>query len=287
MPGRGAGPRAVTSGTPVALSLEAPAKVNLDMRVVGRREDGYHLLETTMVILELADRLLLLGGCSGLRVEGASEDVPVDATNLAWRGLVAGLGDEPDLACLTLDKRVPSTAGLGGGSSDAAAAWRLGRAWRGAPEVPSTSDVAALAAIGADVPFFASRAPAALVAGIGERVAPLPARQLEIVLVHPPFRLGTRAVFAELREEEWASGTNDLLAPAMRLCPQIEELFALVLAAGGEPRLTGSGPTVFTATDDAERARDVAARLTRAGQSVTVTRTRRAAASIARSSEEE
>ncbi len=156
-----------------ALSLEAPAKVNLDLRVVGRRDDGYHLLESTMILLELADGLLLMPGCSGLRVDGAgSDDVPPDASNLAWRGLVAGLGGEPELACLALEKRIPAAAGLGGGSSDAAAAWRLGRAWRGAPEEPSEADLAALARIGADVPFFASRAPAARVEGIGERVTP-------------------------------------------------------------------------------------------------------------------
>lgn len=275
------------TGGAASLSLEAPAKVNLDLRVVGRRDDGYHLLETTMVLVELSDRLLLLGGCSGLRVDGASADVPVDRSNLAWRGLVAGLGGEPDLACLALEKQIPSAAGLGGGSSDAAAAWRLGRAWRGAPEKATRTDVAALAAIGADVPFFAAAEPAARVEGIGEEVAALPAHPLELVLVHPPFGLSTRAVFAELRDADWGSGANDLLAPAVRLCPPIAELMGYVLAAGGEPRLTGSGPTIFSATDDPERARDIAARLKRAGQSVTVTRTRRTAASIARSSEEE
>lgn len=277
----------MTAGT-TALGLEAPAKVNLDLRVVGRREDGYHLLESTVILLELADRLLLLAGGSGLRVDGAPPDgVPVDESNLAWRGLVAGLGGEPELACLTLEKRIPAAAGLGGGSSDAAAGWRLGRAWRGAPEVPAEVDMAALAAIGADVPFFASGAPAARVEGIGERIAPLPPRPLAIVLVHPSLRLSTRDVFGELREEEWGSGTNDLLAPALRLCPAIAELFALVVAAGGEPRLTGSGPTVFAATEDPERAADIGSRLARAGQSVTITRSRPAAASIARSTEEE
>jgi 4-diphosphocytidyl-2-C-methyl-D-erythritol kinase len=277
----------VTRGT-TALALEAPAKVNLDLRIVGRREDGYHLLESTVVLLELADSLLLLPGGSGLRVEGAApDDVPVDASNLAWRGLVAGLGGEPEISCLALEKRIPAAAGLGGGSSDAAAGWRLGRAWRGAPEEPTEADMAALAAIGADVPFFASGAPAARIEGIGERVAPLPAVQLAIVLVHPARRLSTGDAFGELREEEWGSGTNDLLAPALRLCPPIAELFALVVAAGGEPRLTGSGPTVFAATEDPERAADIGSRLVRAGQSVTVTRSRPAAASIARSTEEE
>ncbi|MCA1588152.1 MAG: hypothetical protein LC744_05770, partial [Chloroflexi bacterium] len=140
---------------------------------------------------------------------------------------------------------------------------------------------------GADVPFFASGAPAALVAGIGERVTPLLPSELEIVLVHPPLRLRTSDVFGELREEEWGSGTNDLLAPAVRLCPAVTELFALVVAAGGEPRLTGSGPTVFSATDDPDRARAIGTRLERAGQRVSVTRSRRAGASIVRSTEEE
>ncbi|MEP7081659.1 MAG: 4-(cytidine 5'-diphospho)-2-C-methyl-D-erythritol kinase [Chloroflexota bacterium] len=277
----------MTAGT-TALSLEAPAKVNLDLRVVGRRADGYHLLESTLILLELADSLLLLPGCSGLRVDGAgSDDVPPDASNLAWRGLVEGLGGEPELACLALEKRIPAAAGLGGGSSDAAAAWRLGRAWRGSPEVPSAADVTALAAIGADVPFFASGAAAARVEGVGERVTPNPAPELAIVLVHPALRLRTRDVFEELREEEWGSGTNDLLAPAVRLCPPIADLFALVAGAGGEPRLSGSGPTVFAATDDPERAGAIASRLARAGQAVTVTRSRPAGASIARSTEEE
>ncbi len=286
MPCHGAGSGIVTPGA-ASLSLEAPAKVNLDLRVVGRREDGYHLLETTMVLLELSDRLLLLGGSSGLRVDGASADVPVDRSNLAWRGLAAGLGVEPDLAYLTLEKQIPSAAGLGGGSSDAAAAWRLGRAWRGASEEATTADMVALAAIGADVPFFAAAEPAARVEGIGEEVAAMAAPALELVLVHPPFGLSTRAVFGELREDDWGSGANDLLAPAVRLRPRIAELMELVLAAGGEPRLTGSGPTIFSVTDDPDRASDIAARLTRAGHNVTVTRTRRAAASIVRNSEEE
>lgn len=277
----------MTAGT-TGLSLEAPAKVNLDLRVVGRRDDGYHLLESTMILLELADMLLLMPGCSGLRVDGAgADDVPPDASNLAWRGLVEGLGGEPELACLALEKRIPAAAGLGGGSSDAAAAWRLGRAWCGAPEEPSEADTASLAGIGADVPFFASRAPAAHIEGIGERVTPLPAAELRIVLVHPDLGLRTRDVFGELREEEWGSGMNDLLAPATRLCPSIADLFALVVAAGGEPRLSGSGPTVFAATEDPERADGIASRLTRAGQAVTVTRSRSAGASIERSTEEE
>lgn len=275
-------------GAAAALALAAPAKVNLDLRVVGRRDDGFHLLETTMVLLELADRLMLLPGASGLRVEGASIDVPLDERNLAWQGLVAGLGAEPQLTCLTLDKVIPSAAGLGGGSSDAAAGWRLGRAVRAVTEPPAPGELEQLAEIGADVPFFAAATPAARVGGIGERVTPLQPEMLHIVLVHPSARLSTAAVFAELRADEWGSATNDLEAAAQRLAPEIGEAMAAVVAAGGEPRMSGSGPTVFSATDDPERARHLAEGLRRRGaRRVTLTRTRREAATIERVSEEE
>lgn len=267
------------------MRLEAPAKLNLALRVVGRRADGYHLLDTEMALLELADRLLLMPGSAGLRVEALpGDEVPLDRGNLAWRGLVAGVGEEPDLLCLTLEKRIPAAAGLGGGSSDAAAAWRLGRRCSGANERPSPSEMAGLAAIGADVPFFAAQVAAARVGGIGEQVDRLPLPPAtEIVLVHPPFRLETGAVFAELRPSEWgaaASGGNDLLAPARRLRPALDDILALVLAAGSVPSLTGSGPTVFVQTDDPERAAAVAARLRRASLRVTETRIRREPASI-------
>lgn len=271
----------------VALRLDAPAKLNLSLRVVGRREDGLHELESELVLLELADRLLLLPGCSGLRVEGTdAAALSVGPDNLAWRGLVAGLGAAPDLACLALEKRIPSAAGLGGGSSDAAAAWRLGRAWNGQADVASAADLVALAAIGADVPFFAAATAAARVTGIGERVAGVPAMEREVVLVHPPFGLSTAAIFAELRPEEWGRRENDLLAPALRLRPELADLLAEVSAAGGEPHLTGSGPTIFSLTDDPQRAAALADRLRDRGLRTTHTRTRTTAPIIDRIEEE-
>jgi len=272
-----------------ALRLDAPAKLNLTLSVVGRRADGYHLLDSEFVLLELADRLLLMPGCSGLRVEGeGAADLPVGEENLAWRGFRAGLGGEPDLACLALEKHIPASAGLGGGSSDAGAAWRLGRAWRGLPDAALEDELVALAEIGADVPFFASGAAAARVGGIGERIAPMAPVVRHVILAHPPFGLSTAAVFAELRPQDWGSGGNDLLAPARRLRPELDELFATVTRAGGDPRLTGSGPTIYTLTDDPERAAATAARLRESGGlRVTLTRTRHAAASIERIIEEE
>lgn len=263
------------------LRLEAPAKLNLGIRVTGRRADGLHELDSRFVLLELADRLVLMPGCSGLRVEGeGAASLPVDATNLAWRGLRAGLEGDPDIACLALEKRIPTAAGLGGGSSDAAAAWRLGRAWRGATDDAPADEVRALASIGADVPFFAAGVAAARVRGVGEMIEAQPAEDLVVVLVHPPFGLATAAVFAELRRDEWGRAENDLLAPALRLRPEIGDLFGRVRAAGGAPRLTGSGPTVFSTSDDPERAAAVASVLQDGGLRVTLTATRQIAASI-------
>lgn len=276
------------------LRLEAPAKLNLSLAVTRRRADGYHELDSELVLLELADRLLLLPGCSGLRVEGEGSDaLPVSAENLAWRGLLAGVGRVPDLVCLTLEKRIPVAAGLGGGSSDAAAAWRLGRRSEGAPDAADAATLAALARIGADVPFFAAQVAAARVTGIGERVAPLPAtdQATDVVLAHPPFTLSTAAVFAELRAGEWSGtaerGHNDLQAAAVRLQPAIEDVMRLVLAAGGAPQLSGSGPTVFAVVDDPERAAAVAARLGRGGMRARHTRMRSEPARIEAIEEQE
>jgi 4-diphosphocytidyl-2-C-methyl-D-erythritol kinase len=269
------------------LRLDAPAKLNLSLRIVGRRDDGFHLLESEMVLLDLADRLLLMPGCSGLRVEGAAAGVPLGEANLAWRGLRAGLDAGPDLACLALEKRIPPAAGLGGGSSDAGAAWRLGRAWRGAATTPTPDELRGLSHIGADVPFFAAGVAAARVRGIGETVEARGAARRHVVLVHPPFGLSTADVFAELRPDEWGTLENDLLAPARRLRPALDDLFALVASAGGVPRLSGSGPTVFSLEDDADRAVAVARALADSGVHATISRTRTAPATIERVDEED
>lgn len=282
------------------LRLEAPAKLNLSLRVTGRRGDGFHELDGVMLLLDHADRLLLMPGCSGLRITDAEGRPPVGVpaqpdANLAWRGLAAGLGGSPDdaLVCLALEKRIEPAAGLGGGSSDAAAGWWLGRRWLGNEAAPDAGTLVALAAIGADVPFFAAHTVAARVRGIGERVTPLetPA-PVEVVLVHSPRGLATGEVFAAVRHGDWSDevatdletalhdGRNDLWPAAHHLAPDLEDLAALVAAAGGRPRLTGSGPTLFAITDDPERADGIAARLARGGVRTTRTRSRARPASI-------
>ncbi|HEY7462839.1 MAG TPA: 4-(cytidine 5'-diphospho)-2-C-methyl-D-erythritol kinase [Candidatus Limnocylindria bacterium] len=269
------------------LRTEAPAKINLSLAVTGRRRDGFHELITDMVLLQLADRLLLMPGSSGLRVVGdTAAGVPLDETNLAWRGLQAALGQVPELVCLTLEKRIPVQAGLGGGSSDAAAAWRLGR-WlqHGEARPADAATLETLGTIGADVPFFGAELAAARVSGIGERVeAAAPPATRHVVLAHPPFRLSTAAVFGELRPAEWSAtpepGRNDLQAAATRLRPEISDVLRLVAGAGGEPHLSGSGPTVYAMSDDPERAAAIAGRLERGGLRATLTRLRDEPASI-------
>lgn len=275
------------------LRLAAPAKLNLSLSITARRPDGYHELASVFVLLELADRLLLLPGAPGLRIEG-SDEIPPGGANLAWRGLVAGLGTEPDAACLALEKAIPVAAGLGGGSSDAAAAWRLGRRWSGADEAPRP---ASIAAIGADVPFFVAQVPAAYVTGIGERVETLqqPDTPPHVVLAVPPFRLSTAAVFAELRRSDWSAppprtvepGHNDLLAAARRLRPEIDDLARRMRAAGADPHLTGSGATLFALTDDPQRAESIQAHLAAEGVRTIATRLRRRPASIEAIEEED
>lgn len=269
------------------LRLVAPAKLNLRLSVIGRRDDGFHLLDSTFVLVDLADALELTAGAGELEVVGPeAAGLATDRDNLAWRGLDAALGDRAADVRLELRKRIPLAAGLGGGSSDAAAAWRLGHAWLGTVPGTGPDDLAQLGRIGADVPFFAAGHAAARVTGIGEHVEPVPAVTAHAVLVHPPFGLSTRAVFGELQPNEWGRLENDLLAPARRLRPELDALFASVAAAGGEPRLTGSGPTIFSWCETADAADVLARRLQAEGLRVSVTRTRDAAASIERISEE-
>jgi 4-diphosphocytidyl-2-C-methyl-D-erythritol kinase len=270
--------------------LAAPAKLNLWLRVVGRR-DGYHELDTLMALLELADEVSTRPDGDGFEVLGSyAAEVPTGADNLAWRGWAAGWGSAGPDGGVTLDKTVPVAAGLGGGSSDAAAAWRLARhAVEGRDEAPDPATLGQLAAIGADVPFFAAGLPGARVGGIGERVAPaeIGPNRGEVVLVHPPFGLSTALVFGELKPADWSSGEggpgpgrNDMLAPAVRLRPELADIFRLVARAGGEPHLSGSGPTIFVVSDDPERVDSVAVRVREAGLAATRTRLRSEPASI-------
>lgn len=209
----------------------APAKLTLSLRVVGVRDDGYHLLESEMVALDLADELEFSAG-SALEVVGNSA-VPVDADNLVCRALrLTGR-----TARVRLHKHIPMGGGLGGGSADAAAVLR----WAG------VTDLALAASLGADVPFCLVGG-RAKVSGIGEIVEPLPYEHREFTLLTPPFAVSTPAVYRawDALGGPRADGPNDLEPAAIAVEPRLVEWRnRLGDLTGATPVLAGSGATWF------------------------------------------
>lgn len=216
-------------------SVSAHAKLTLSLRVVGVRGDGYHLIDAEMLSLDLADRLELVEG-RGLSVEGGGREVPVGSENLVCRAMrLAGCE-----ARVRLQKRIPTGAGLGGGSADAAAILR----WAGFADLVRASE------LGADVPFclIGGRA---RVGGIGEQVEPLPFEPFEgktYTLLCPPLHVSTAAVYAAWDAMGGPRGEhgNDLEPAAMSVVPELARWRdALGEATGRAPRLAGSGGTWF------------------------------------------
>jgi 4-diphosphocytidyl-2-C-methyl-D-erythritol kinase len=240
----------VTSESGDAAQVWAPAKLTLSLRVTGVRPDGYHELDAEMVALDLHDSLVIEPG-TGLTIHaeplvpGGMEEVPAGPDNLVAKALTA-VGRE---ARVRLTKRIPPGAGLGGGSSNAAAVLR----WAGC------SDLAVAARLGADVPFCVVGGRAS-VQGIGESVVPLPYQERHFVLLLPPFGVNTAAVYCawdELgrtgRAGEGRADTNDLEAAALIVEPRLaawRDRFAEV--TGERPLLAGSGSTWFLEGTPAE-----------------------------------
>jgi 4-diphosphocytidyl-2-C-methyl-D-erythritol kinase len=269
-----------------SLTVAAPAKLNLALAVTGKRADGYHELASVFATLDLADDVRVAPH-KRLEVRNSLEIGPgEDLAARAVRALAAEAKREPH-AFVRIRKRIPLAAGLGGGSSDAAAVLRaLATLWK------TETDLARVGAgVGSDVPFFVSGASVALVTGRGENVAPLPkpAAPLHVVVLRPPVRLATAEVFAELRTEDmgqrahvdalaraFRAGTvtpetlrshahNDLLTAAQRCCEAIVSWRAAAAARGIALFLTGSGPTLFAVADDRRDALRIARILRRAG----------------------
>ena len=273
-----------------AVTLLAPAKVNLALAVTGKRDDGYHELRSVFATIDLSDRVRV---AAHRRLEvRISPDVGAppgdDLASRAVRAMATATGREPT-AFVHIRKRVPVAAGLGGGSSDAGAVLSaLATIWK-----RSDVDLVALAAtIGSDVPFFASGARVAFVGGRGERVDPLPGpAAMHLVIVRPHARLATKDVFRELRADDrgaaaavdllrdaFARGAvtpgllrdnarNDLLGPAERLCPAVSDARTRAARRGISLALSGSGPTLFAVGDDRRDALRVARILRRLGLS--------------------
>jgi 4-diphosphocytidyl-2-C-methyl-D-erythritol kinase len=210
----------------------APAKLTRTLRVVGVRDDGYHLIDAEMVTLDLADRLSFSEG-EGLELIGAGPDVPSDETNLVAKALRAA----GRTAHVRVEKHIPSGAGLGGGSSDAAAVLR----WAG------VTDSQVSAALGADVTFCVVGG-RARVTGTGEVVEPLPFEPLTFTLLTPPVHCSTPAVYRAWDDlgGPTADGANDLEPAALAVAPELARWRdVLGDATGLTPTLAGSGSTWF------------------------------------------
>jgi 4-diphosphocytidyl-2-C-methyl-D-erythritol kinase len=273
-----------------ALIEDGRAKVNLTLRVVGRRVDGYHDLESVVAFADCADRLSLTPGSKlNLKTTGPlAQACGETADNLVFKAAQL-LGERvPNLRLgdFTLDKVLPVAAGIGGGSADAAAALRLLAQVNGlAIDDSRLIEVAQLT--GADVPVcLASRA--CVMTGVGETLLPLVLPKMPCVMVNPRVPVATKDVFAALglrsgellvgatdviqatawpeagaSVEDWvevlAASSNDLEAPATRIQPVIGEVLSALSATNGAwlARMSGSGATcfaIFENTAEAQRA---------------------------------
>lgn len=252
----------MTSDTTVPVF--APAKINLCLHVTGQRADGYHLLDSVVAFADFGDRLWFEPSDNmTLSITGPfAQGVPTNDTNLVWRAAVHAGASQ----AITLEKNLPHGAGIGGGSSDAAAVLRHFER----PEVA--------ASLGADVPVCLQSC-AQRMQGIGDELAQLPSLPpLWAVLANPGVHLSTPQVFTALNQKQnsampseipafvtardaitWLDQTrNDLQIPAIRCAPVIENVInALTAVAGAHAvRMSGSGATCFALfeTQDAARA---------------------------------
>jgi 4-diphosphocytidyl-2-C-methyl-D-erythritol kinase len=276
--------------------LRASAKVNLALEVLGKRGDGYHEIATVLQAVDLADRLKLETADS-LSLHVDDPDLPTDDGNLVMRAarlLQKAAGRETG-ARIGLTKRIPVAAGLGGGSSDAAATlWGLSRLWKLGWPRARLQELAV--ELGMDVPFFVGPG-RAIATGRGDRLAALPGGGgYALVLVNPKVPLSTREVYGRV-PAGWqaeptgtermvealrtrnagavgAALTNNLervVEPAM---PVIGRMKAALLAAGALGAImSGSGPTVFGMARSLDHARQIRRRVSRAGWACWAVRT--------------
>jgi 4-diphosphocytidyl-2-C-methyl-D-erythritol kinase len=283
---------------PVRVVVRAHAKVNLDLRVLGTRADGFHELRTVFQSIELHDTLTCAERPGPFGLKCRIPGVPLDDTNLVWRSAASlwkalGRAGDPRDAAVTIDKVIPMQAGLGGGSADAAAALSgLARLWGGVP-ITLLREVAS--GIGADVAFFLSGG-TALGLGRGEEIYPLvdlpPHR---IVVVRPPFGVSTAEAYswydedrtAGLKEESrelqvlpvpWptraAQMINDLEPPVLRRHPEIQGIKTALRDAGAiAAAMSGSGSAVFGLFRSKSAAERIVRPLSKGGAKAVLTRT--------------
>ena len=267
------------------LYVDAPAKINVGLRVLGRRPDGYHELESLVMAVSLADRLEVapaVGDELSLEVQHEGAEAPADDSNLVLRAarLLRSESGAVGGARLILRKRIPAGRGLGGGSSDAAAALTLlSHFWQ---INYNTHRLASLGAkMGSDVPFFLN-GPLAIIRGRGEVVQPIDHKvNVWIVLLVPPFELATQRVYnrftelplttrladARLALESLVRGqigelgkylVNDLEPAAQALNAEMLGLRRLLEDTGAScVSMTGSGSAVYALAADERGAREL------------------------------
>jgi 4-diphosphocytidyl-2-C-methyl-D-erythritol kinase len=251
------------------VDVPAPAKLNLFLHVVGRRADGYHLLQSLFVLIDWCDTLHFERRDDGrLARHDLGAALPADDLCLrAARALQSASGTSCG-ADISIDKRLPSGAGLGGGSSDAASTLlALNRLW--GLHWPRSRLLPLALALGADLPFFVGGRNA-FVEGIGERLAPAAVAPQWFALLKPPAGIETRAVFASPRlvrdkpaailsgsldGAAWAArqGRNDLQPAAESLCPDVTRALQELQGRFGNSRMTGSGSAVFARAGTGDR----------------------------------
>lgn len=279
------------------LHFKSPAKINLHLRVLGKRGDGYHDVATILHTIDLSDDMSFRQAERGIHLHASGYPLPEDENNLAYRAaalLMENYGPAKGVY-ITLKKRIPVAAGLGGGSSNAATTLlALNRLWNLNLSQDQLHNAAA--ALGSDVPFFLN-GPAAVGRGRGEILSPIPTLgSLPLVLVIPQFKVTTAWAYANLnlgltkpgddtniiqtiistkKIEHWASLLqNDLEAVVIRRYPIIEQMKAALKARGAEVALmSGSGPAVFGLFKEKEVAGTVADALQGEGKTVILTRT--------------
>lgn len=263
-----------------ALTLHSPAKINLWLRILGQRNDGFHEVDTRMCKLALGDTVAVevLPASAETALTCTDPTVPVDESNLALRAL--RLFEEKSGIRkpwrIHLEKRIPAGAGLGGGSSNAATVLRALNQLSGQPL--SQSELLALAAnIGSDVPFFLLDATAADGRGRGEQVTPVefPWR-LPVVLVKPPFPIATPWAYqrwAASRELNgvlyapqlcrWGTMVNDLERPVFEKHLLLPAIKSRLLECGDTTAalMSGSGSTMFAITRTAVASEEIAAQI--------------------------
>jgi 4-diphosphocytidyl-2-C-methyl-D-erythritol kinase len=244
--------------------IPAPAKLNLFLHVVGRRADGYHLLESVFVLIDWWDTLHVERRTDGLlQRHDLGEPLPPDDLCLrAARALQAASGTQLGVD-ISIDKRLPAGAGMGGGSSDAASVLlALNRLW--GLNWPRARLLPLAQQLGADVPFFVFGRPA-LVQGIGEQLSPIALPPLRFAVVKPATSIATASIFGSpLLKRDTASailagslnstataglvdgfGHNDLQPPAQAACADVAQAARWLEAQFGNSRMTGSGSAVF------------------------------------------